>query len=52
MAEFYANKYLVMGFDLADNLLEIMYNEIKDGGFNVFHAMPCRSIFFLLLPKG
>jgi hypothetical protein len=50
--EVYENKYLVLGFDWAGNLLEIMYNEMKDGGFNVFHAMPCRNIFFPLLPNG
>ena len=48
--EVYENKYLVLGFDKAGNLLEIMYNEIEGGGFNVFHAMPCRSVFFHLLP--
>jgi hypothetical protein len=44
------HKYIVLGFDTAGNLLEIMYNEMEDGGLNVFHAMPCRSIFESLLP--
>jgi hypothetical protein len=48
--EVYANKYIVLGFDTTGNLLEIMYNEMEDGGLNVFHAMPCRSIFESLLP--
>jgi hypothetical protein len=48
--EVYTNKYIVLGFDTAGNLLEIMYNEMEDGGLNVFHAMPCRSIFESLLP--
>jgi hypothetical protein len=48
--EVYENKHIVLGFDRAGNLLEIMYNEMKDGGYNVFHAMPCRDIFFHLLP--
>jgi hypothetical protein len=48
--EVYANKYIVLGFDTTGNLLEIMYNEMEDGGVNVFHAMPCRSIFESLLP--
>ena len=39
--EFYANKYLVLGFDLAGDLLEIIYDEIRDGGFNMFQAMSC-----------
>ncbi|MDR2490403.1 MAG: hypothetical protein LBD20_03265 [Spirochaetaceae bacterium] len=30
--EIYENKYLVLGFDAAGNLLEIMYNEMKGGG--------------------
>jgi hypothetical protein len=47
--EGYENKYLVIGFDTAGNLLEIMYNEMDNGGFNVFHAMLCRSIFLPLL---
>jgi hypothetical protein len=50
--EVYKNKYLVLGFDAAGNLLEIMYNEMEGGGLNVFHAMPCRSIFFPLLHMG
>ena len=50
--EVYENKYLVLGFDPAGNLLEIMYNEMEGGGVSVFHAMPCRSIFFPLLPNG
>jgi hypothetical protein len=48
--EVYADKYIVLGFDTAGNLLEIIYNEMEDGGLNVFHAMPCRSIFEPLLP--
>ncbi|MDR1148350.1 MAG: hypothetical protein LBK66_06935 [Spirochaetaceae bacterium] len=50
--EVYANKYIVLGFDTTGSLLEIMYNEMEDGGLNVFHAMPCRSIFEPLLPAG
>jgi hypothetical protein len=48
----YENKYIVLGFDMAGNLLEIMYNEMEGGGYNVFHAMPCRSIFEPLLPES
>jgi hypothetical protein len=36
-------KRLLIGFNLAGNPLEIMYNELDDGRINVFHAMPCRS---------
>jgi hypothetical protein len=44
-----ANRYIVLGFDLAGNLLEIMYNRLDDETVKVFHAMKCRSIFFHLL---
>ena len=30
-------------------VLEIMYNEIDGHTVNVFHAMPCRSIYYHLL---
>jgi hypothetical protein len=43
------NKYLVLGFDEAGNLLEIMYNLIDDQAINVFHAMKCRRTFYPLL---
>jgi hypothetical protein len=43
------NRYIVLGFDKSGNLLEILYNQIDEKTFNVFHAMKCRSIFFHLL---
>jgi hypothetical protein len=39
------NKYLVVGFDLAGNLLEVMYNRINGETIKVFHAMKCRKQF-------
>ena len=39
------NKYLLLGFDLKGNLIEIMYNRIDEDSINVFHAMPCRRAF-------
>jgi len=42
-------KRLLIGFDRVGNPLEIMYNELEDGRINVFHAMPCRSIYIPLL---
>ena len=42
-------KRLLIGFDRAGNPLEIMYNELDDGRINVFHAMPCRPVFYPLL---
>ena len=43
------DKRLLIGFDYAGNPVEIMYNELDDGRINVFHAMPCRSIYIPLL---
>jgi hypothetical protein len=39
------NKYLLLGFNLHGNLLEVMYNRINEDAINVFHAMPCRKAF-------
>ncbi|MDR3171670.1 MAG: hypothetical protein LBU17_08610 [Treponema sp.] len=38
-----ANKCLIIGFNLAGNPLEVMYNPMYDGSINVFHAMRCRA---------
>jgi len=43
------NKYIRIGFDRSGNLLEIMYNEIDDHTVNIFHAMPCRTIYYPLI---
>ena len=43
------DKYLLIGFDTKANPIEIMYNFIADYHVNVFHAMPCRSIYYHLL---
>jgi hypothetical protein len=37
------DKHLLLGFDRALNLLEIVYNQIDDHTINVFHAMKCRN---------
>ena len=39
------NKYLLLGFNLKGNLIEVMYNRINEDAINVFHAMPCRRAF-------
>jgi hypothetical protein len=44
-----ANKYLVLGFNRAGNLFEVMYNETGEAAMRVFHAMPCRSQYRQLL---
>jgi hypothetical protein len=39
------NKYLLIGFNVHGNLIEVMYNRINEDTINVFHAMPCRKAF-------
>ena len=46
------NVYLLIGFDLKANPIEILYNEFGENGVNVFHAMPCQSRFLRLLEEG
>jgi hypothetical protein len=41
----YTNKWLIIGYDTAGNLIEVAYNIIDDDTVNVFHAMPCRNKF-------
>ena len=45
----FMNKYVVIGFDIAGNPLEIMYNSIDDDTINVFHAMKARRTFLAKL---
>jgi uncharacterized protein YvpB len=44
-----SEKYAVIGFDLAGNPLEIMYNLIDDDTIIVFHAMKARKNFIKML---
>jgi len=46
------NKYAIIGFDIAGNLLEIMYNIIDSESINIFHAMKCRNGFIKQLKKS
>ena len=39
----YDNKYLLIGFNMNGNLIEVMYNLINEDIANVFHAMDCRG---------
>jgi len=50
--EKHINKYLVIGFDLKGNLLEIMYNLVDEDTANVFHAMRCRKEMYQYLPRS
>ena len=47
----YVNKFLLIGFDLNGNLLEIMYNLADEDTANVFHAMKCRKEFYKYIPR-
>jgi hypothetical protein len=40
------NKYLLLGFNMKGNLIEVMYNRINDDVVKIFHAMPCRRVFW------
>jgi hypothetical protein len=48
--EKHINKYLIIGFDMKGNLLEIMYNLVDEDTANVFHAMRCRKEMHKYLP--
>ena len=45
------NVYLLLGFDIKANPVEILYNEVEENCVNVFHAMPCRSRFLRLFEE-
>jgi hypothetical protein len=45
----FPEKYAVIGFDLAGNPLEIMYNPVDDNTISVFHAMKVRKSFIKML---
>ena len=52
LMEKHINKFLVIGFDLSGNLLEIMYNLSDEDTANVFHAMRCRKELYKYLPRS
>jgi len=45
------NVYLLLGFDMKANPVEILYNEFGGNGINIFHAMPCQKRFLPLFEK-
>jgi len=45
------NVYLLLGFDMKANPVEILYNEFGENGVNIFHAMPCQNHFLPLFEK-
>jgi hypothetical protein len=52
LIERFDNKYLIIGFDMKCNLIEVMYNLIGEDIANIFHAMKCRREFLQKLPEG
>ena len=50
LIEEYDNKYLLIGFDMKSNLIEVMYNLVGENIANIFHAMKCRKEFLRKLP--
>ena len=45
------NVYLLLGFNMKANPVEVLYNEIGENSVNVFHAMPCRPRFLRLFEE-
>ena len=45
------NVYLLLGFDIEANPIEILYNEIDENSVNIFHAMPCQDRFLRLFEE-
>jgi len=45
LMEGFDNKYLLIGFDMNRNLIEVMYNLVDEEIANIFHAMKCRKDF-------
>jgi hypothetical protein len=43
----FTNKYMLYGFNVAGNLLEVYYNEIEEGTVNVFHAIQRHDVSFI-----
>jgi uncharacterized DUF497 family protein len=46
------NVYLLIGFDMDANLIEILYNYVDDNTVSIFHAMSCQTRFLYLIEEG
>jgi hypothetical protein len=46
------SKFLLIGFDTKANPIEVMYNRIDAERINVFHAMPLRPEYAMLINQG
>ena len=51
LVEGYDNKYLLIGFDIQGNLIEVIYSDLGENIASVFHAMKCRKALIPLLPQ-
>jgi hypothetical protein len=51
LIEGFDNKYVVIGFDMNRNLIEVMYNLVSEDIANIFHAMKCRKEFLRMLQE-
>jgi hypothetical protein len=51
LMEGYDDKYLVVGFNMNRNLIEVMYNLVSEDIANIFHAMKCRKEFLRKLQE-
>ena len=52
LIEGFENKYLIIGFDMKGNLIEVMYNLVDEDIANIFHAMKCRKTFISFIGLG
>jgi hypothetical protein len=52
LIEEFNNKFLLIGFSMNGNLLEVMYNLVDEDIANIFHVMRCRKEFLQKLPEG
>ena len=45
------DKFLVIGFDVDRNLIEVIYSIMSDGNIRVFHAMRCRTEYLKYIER-
>ena len=51
LMEGFDNKYLLIGFDMNRNFIEVMYNLVGEDIANIFHAMKCRKEYLRKLQE-
>ena len=51
LVEGYDNKYLLIGFNMQGNLIEVIYSDLGENVASVFHAMKCRKALLSLLSQ-